>query len=217
MFPYTDVDAILISNYTCMLALPFITETEVTQFFCHIQSYELLTAGFPRQGVRHGAEHPAGAHLHGGDAGVPRPHAAPLRGHQVEGGGVAAAAAAVRHQGRGEVAAALHQGAHGGQLVPGADGKLGILSTKIDWHPLIVQVGFNEKTSIFGLVEISPVSLGYCLGSCNWLITTGYEKVMFKYFIFDTELLVFDSFLGGVRVEQLHPDHPPQDHGPDQH
>ena len=68
MFPYTDVDAILISNYTCMLALPFITETEVTQTSCHIQSYELVTAGFPRQGVRHGAEHPAGAHLHGGDA-----------------------------------------------------------------------------------------------------------------------------------------------------
>ena len=42
---------------------------------------------------------------------------------------------------------------------------------------MIVQVGFNEKTSIFGLVEISPVSSGYCLGSCNWLITTGYEKV----------------------------------------
>ena len=41
-----------------------------------------------------------------------------------------------------------------------------------------MQVGFNEK--IFGLVEISPVSSGYCLGSCNWLITTGYEKVMFN-------------------------------------
>ena len=27
LFPFSDIDAILISNYTCMLALPFITET----------------------------------------------------------------------------------------------------------------------------------------------------------------------------------------------
>ena len=39
MFPYTDVDAILISNYTCMLALPFITETEVTTI---LLSYPIL-------------------------------------------------------------------------------------------------------------------------------------------------------------------------------
>ena len=43
----------------------------------------------------------------------------------------------------------------------------------------VQMVGFNEKTSIFGLVEISPVSSGYCLGSCNWLITTGYEKIVY--------------------------------------
>ena len=43
----------------------------------------------------------------------------------------------------------------------------------------VQMVGFNEKTSIFGLVEISPVSSGFCLGSCNWVMNTGYEKIVY--------------------------------------
>merc|ERR1719193_1891731 len=40
-------------------------------------------------------------------------------------------------------------------------------------------VGHNEKTDCFGLIQVTPVSSGYCIGSCNWIISTGYEKIVY--------------------------------------
>ncbi|GAB6018889.1 hypothetical protein CHUAL_000547 [Chamberlinius hualienensis] len=40
-------------------------------------------------------------------------------------------------------------------------------------------VGFQEKVDVFGMVTVSPVSSGYCLGSCNWIIRSSYESVAY--------------------------------------
>merc|ERR1712165_287157 len=43
----------------------------------------------------------------------------------------------------------------------------------------VTLVGFSEKKDIFGLLTVSPISSGYCIGSSNWLITSGYEKIAY--------------------------------------
>ena len=40
-------------------------------------------------------------------------------------------------------------------------------------------VGCGERISVFGLLEVCPVSSGYCLGSCNWVITSEMEKIVY--------------------------------------
>jgi len=145
MFPYTDVDAILISNYTCMLALPFITETEGFRGKVYATEPSILLGRiFMEEMLEYLGR-------------TPRHYEATKWKTVVS------------------------------QLPP----PLCDIKDVARWRRLytrermeaslsrVQMVGFNEKTSIFGLVEISPVSSGYCLGSCNWLITTGYEKVVY--------------------------------------
>ena len=40
-------------------------------------------------------------------------------------------------------------------------------------------VGFSEQKDIFGLLTVSPVSSGFCIGSSNWIISSGFEKVAY--------------------------------------
>uniref|UniRef100_A0A090X8J5 Putative cleavage and polyadenylation specificity factor cpsf subunit n=1 Tax=Ixodes ricinus TaxID=34613 RepID=A0A090X8J5_IXORI len=40
-------------------------------------------------------------------------------------------------------------------------------------------VGFAEKVDVFGMVQVSAVSSGYCLGSCNWIVTADHEKIVY--------------------------------------
>lgn len=40
-------------------------------------------------------------------------------------------------------------------------------------------VGFDEKVDIFGALQVTPVSSGYCLGSSNWVISSGHEKIAY--------------------------------------
>jgi integrator complex subunit 9 len=37
-------------------------------------------------------------------------------------------------------------------------------------------VNYGQKIDLFGSVEVTSLSSGYCLGSCNWLIETKYSK-----------------------------------------
>lgn len=39
--------------------------------------------------------------------------------------------------------------------------------------------GYDEKLDIFGALTVSPVSSGFCLGSSNWVISSGHEKVSY--------------------------------------
>ena len=43
----------------------------------------------------------------------------------------------------------------------------------------VTLVGFSEKKDVFGLLTVSPISSGYCIGSSNWVITSGYEKIAY--------------------------------------
>ena len=43
----------------------------------------------------------------------------------------------------------------------------------------VTLVGFSEKKDVFGLLSVSPISSGYCIGSSNWIVTSGYEKVAY--------------------------------------
>ncbi|KAG4077555.1 hypothetical protein HA402_002982 [Bradysia odoriphaga] len=39
--------------------------------------------------------------------------------------------------------------------------------------------GYDEKLDIFGALEVTPVSSGFCLGSSNWVLSSGHEKVAY--------------------------------------
>ena len=43
----------------------------------------------------------------------------------------------------------------------------------------VTLVGFSEQKDIFGLVKVSPVSSGFCIGSSNWIINSGFEKIAY--------------------------------------
>ncbi|XP_071479583.1 integrator complex subunit 9-like [Diadema antillarum] len=43
----------------------------------------------------------------------------------------------------------------------------------------IQNAAFSEKVSLFGALTLVPLSSGYCLGSCNWIISSAYEKVSY--------------------------------------
>ena len=43
----------------------------------------------------------------------------------------------------------------------------------------ISMVGFSEQKDIFGLLTVSPISSGLCIGSGNWIISSGFEKVAY--------------------------------------
>ncbi|XP_007906742.1 integrator complex subunit 9 [Callorhinchus milii] len=40
-------------------------------------------------------------------------------------------------------------------------------------------VGYSQKIELFGAVQVTPLSSGYCLGSSNWIIQSHYEKVAY--------------------------------------
>lgn len=39
--------------------------------------------------------------------------------------------------------------------------------------------GYDEKLDIFGALEVTPVSSGFCLGSSNWVLSSGHEKIAY--------------------------------------
>eukprot|EP00058_Branchiostoma_floridae_P003826 XP_002589314.1 hypothetical protein BRAFLDRAFT_217919 [Branchiostoma floridae] len=58
-------------------------------------------------------------------------------------------------------------------------------------------VGYAQKLDVFGALQIMPLSSGYCIGSCNWLIQSHYEKI---------------SYISSSSVLTTHPQ--PMDQGP---
>ncbi|XP_063959379.1 integrator complex subunit 9-like [Lytechinus pictus] len=43
----------------------------------------------------------------------------------------------------------------------------------------ITNAAFSEKLSLYGALTLVPLSSGFCLGSCNWIISSAYEKVSY--------------------------------------
>ncbi|CAG2180429.1 unnamed protein product, partial [Oppiella nova] len=40
-------------------------------------------------------------------------------------------------------------------------------------------IGFAEQIDIFGSLQAQALSAGYCIGSCNWVITSNHEKIVY--------------------------------------
>ncbi|RWS13077.1 integrator complex subunit 9-like protein [Dinothrombium tinctorium] len=58
-------------------------------------------------------------------------------------------------------------------------------------------VAFSEKIDVFGNLQVTPLSSGYCIGSCNWVINTNNDKIV---------------YLSATSTLTTHPK--PMDHGP---
>ncbi|KPM09755.1 integrator complex subunit 9-like protein, partial [Sarcoptes scabiei] len=61
-------------------------------------------------------------------------------------------------------------------------GELQTIYTMDEIHDTILKiksVSFNEKINMFGILTAHAVSSGYCLGSCNWIIKTPHEKIVY--------------------------------------
>jgi len=43
----------------------------------------------------------------------------------------------------------------------------------------VKEVGFGEKIDIYGALQATAYSSGFCLGSCNWLIESNHEKIVY--------------------------------------
>lgn len=43
----------------------------------------------------------------------------------------------------------------------------------------IKPAAFSENLSLFGALKLTPLSSGYCLGSCNWVIKSEFEKISY--------------------------------------
>jgi len=148
VLPWEDLDCILVSNYTCMLALPYITEhtgfkgkvyaTEPSLLLGKIFMEELLE--YVGRSPRH---HKATKWKSVADK-LPPP------------------------------------------LCDLGD-KLNSLQTLYSTQDMlssltkVQMLGFNEAASVFGLLSVKPVSSGYCLGSCNWVIrgAESQEKIVY--------------------------------------
>lgn len=43
----------------------------------------------------------------------------------------------------------------------------------------VTLVGFSEQKDVFGLVSVSPASSGFCIGSSNWVVSSGFERIAY--------------------------------------
>lgn len=149
---FANIDAILISNYTAMLALPYITEetgfsgavymTEPTLHFGRLfmeETIEFLEQCSPRSATKVASAMPvwkaASAHLPGNLQNIASVCKTWRKIYSKE-----------------QMETSLSK---------------------------VTLVGFSEQKDIFGLVKVSPVSSGFCIGSSNWLINSGFEKIAY--------------------------------------
>lgn len=144
---FATLDAILISNYTCMLALPFVTEESGFRGRVYATEPTLQIARFYLDELcewLEGAGNAAGArrwkelvHV------LPPPLAHAVRPRAWR--RLFSRAAAARALARVRV------------------------------------VGYDERVDLYGALEATPVSSGFCLGSANWIVrsATSHEKVAY--------------------------------------
>ncbi|XP_063827453.1 integrator complex subunit 9 [Ostrinia nubilalis] len=146
---FSQLDVILISNYTCMMALPFITED--TGFKGQVYATE-PTLQIGRFYLEELAEWVSGAGGAGGAGGAAR------RWKEL-----------------------LHV------LPP----PLSLAARPRSWRRLFAPaavarslarvrvVGYDEKVDIYGALDATAVSSGFCLGSANWVLRSAREKVAY--------------------------------------
>ncbi|KAL1123383.1 hypothetical protein AAG570_002465 [Ranatra chinensis] len=142
---YSELDVILISNYTSMLALPFITErtgfkgvvyaTEPTLQIGRLYLEELVEY-IEQTPKRNQAKYwKEVLHL------LPSPLCDSFKPRSWK------------------------------QLYTLSDVQASLSRIKV--------VGYDEKRDVYGALNVTAVSSGYCLGSSNWIISSDYEKVAY--------------------------------------
>lgn len=143
---FSQLDVILISNYTCMMALPFITEE--TGFKGQVYATE-PTLQIGRFYLEELAEWVAGAGSAGG--------------------------AAKRWK----------------ELLHVLPAPLALAARPRSWRRLFARpnieralarvrvVGYDERVDLYGALDATPVSSGFCLGSANWVLRSAHEKVAY--------------------------------------
>ncbi|CAK1544336.1 unnamed protein product [Leptosia nina] len=143
---FSQLDVILISNYTCMMALPFITEdtgfkgqvyaTEPTlqigRFYLEELSEWVCAVG---EGAGEARRWKELVHL------LPPPLSQAVRPRAWR--RLFSAAALARSLARVRV------------------------------------VGYDERVDLYGALDATPVSSGFCLGSANWVLRSAHEKVAY--------------------------------------
>ncbi|XP_075987393.1 integrator complex subunit 9 [Anticarsia gemmatalis] len=146
---FSQLDVILISNYTCMMALPFITED--TGFKGQVYATE-PTLQIGRFYLEELAEWVSGA------------------------GGAAGAAGAARRW---------------KELLHVLPAPLALALRPRSWRRLFAPahiaralarvrvVGYDERVDLYGALDATAVSSGFCLGSANWVLRSAHEKVAY--------------------------------------
>lgn len=145
MVDLREIDAILISNYTCMLALPYITEhlgfrgvvyaTEPTKLFGNLLMEEMIEYLDRTPKERKSARWKSIIK-----------HLPPPLGEFTD--------------------AKFLKSLYTKEMLSACMSRVQLM-------------GYNEKKDIFGLLTVSPVSSGFCLGSSNWIIQSGFEKIVY--------------------------------------
>ena len=64
----------------------------------------------------------------------------------------------------------------------------------------VTLVGYSEKVDVFGLVQVSPVSAGYCIGSSNWIIASESSGVRIGYVSGSSTLATHPKPFDKVRI-----------------
>ena len=171
---FESIDAILISNYTTMLALPFITEetpfngniyiTEPTLHFGRLfmeETIEFLEQCSPRSSAKSLSSMPIwktySQHLPGNLQSI---------GRIFKCIGYFLSQRLIYHLFVSASECKTYRKIYTRQQIESCLNK-------------VTLVGFSEQKDIFGLIKVSPVSSGFCIGSSNWVINSGFEKIAY--------------------------------------
>ncbi|XP_059051856.1 integrator complex subunit 9 [Achroia grisella] len=142
---FSQLDVILISNYTCMMALPFITEDTGFKGQVYATEPTLQIGRFYLEELA--AWVGAGA-----------------------GGGRARRWKELLHV----LPAPLSQAAR-----PRAWRRLFAPAAVARALARVRVVGYDERVDVYGALDATPVSSGFCLGSANWVLRSAHEKVAY--------------------------------------
>lgn len=142
---FSQLDVILISNYTCMLALPFITED--TGFKGQVLATE------PTLQIGRFYLEELGSWLSAAGAG-------PAARRWKE----------LLHVLPAPLASAARPRCWRRLLAPGVVARA---------LARVRRVGYDERVDVYGALDATPVSSGFCLGSANWVLRSAHEKVAY--------------------------------------
>ncbi|KAM3960857.1 integrator complex subunit 9 [Aphomia sociella] len=146
---FSQLDVILISNYTCMMALPFITEETGFKGQVYATEPTLQIGRFYLEELAEWVS--AGGGAGGGGAGARRwkelLHVLPA-----------------------PLSLAARPRAWRRLFAPAAVAR-SLARVRV--------VGYDERVDVYGALDATAVSSGFCLGSANWVLRSAHEKVAY--------------------------------------